>query len=176
MGSGAMSSLRHSPNGLRRARVEYTVVDGQLRGTVVLQGGSELPFKNAAELERCLGVGSGSGRLVLVEDGTARGDEDGLAGLSPTELAIARAALGGASNREIADALFYSVKSVEAYLTRVYRRLGIEGRSGLESVSGVLEDLEPLPEQADLVAGGAASSTSSAVAVSGSVVIELLLV
>jgi hypothetical protein len=62
---------------------------------------------------------------------------------------MAKAALAGASNREIAIALCYSVKSVEAYLTRVYRRLGIEGRSGLPAVADEFEDLEPQHEQAE---------------------------
>lgn len=36
--------------------------------------------------------------------------------------------LEGATNREIAAALFVSVKTVEATLTRVYRKLGIRSR------------------------------------------------
>lgn len=174
--SGVMSSEQHSqrysPNGLRRAQLDYTVIDGQLRGTVVLPGGRELPFASAAELERCLELGPK--RLVLVEDTRAHTGEDGLVALSGTEQAIAKAALAGASNREIADSLFYSVKSVEAYLTRVYRRLGIEGRSDLRVLAGALEDLEPPHEQAELIAGGSAARTGAG-AVSANVVIELLL-
>jgi DNA-binding NarL/FixJ family response regulator len=151
--------------------VEYAVIDGQLRGTVVLPGGSMLTFANAAELERCLELGPE--RLVLIDQAQADAAEC-LAALSSTELAITRAALTGASNREIADALFYSVKSVEAYLTRVYRRLGIEGRTGLSLVAGALEDLAPPREQADLIAGGSATPVHSAVT-SPSVVIELLI-
>ena len=149
------------------------MVDGQLRGTVVLPGGSTLTFTNAAELERCLELGPD--RLVLIEQAEADDAAECLAALSSTELAIARAALKGASNREIADALFYSVKSVEAYLTRVYRRLGIEGRNGLSLVAGALEDLAPPREQADLVAGGSAKPVHSAVT-SPRAVIELLIV
>ena len=44
---------------------------------------------------------------------------------------MAKAAAGGASNRDIAADTFYSVKSVEAYLTRVYRKLGVSGRAEL---------------------------------------------
>jgi DNA-binding CsgD family transcriptional regulator len=168
-----MNSGQHSATGLRRVLVDYAVVNGQLQGTVVLPGGRELSFANAAELERCLELGPG--RLVLIDGSEQRGDDDGVASLSRIEREIARAALAGASNREIADSLFYSVKSVEAYLTRVYRRLGIEGRSGLPVVAGALEDLEPPPEQSELVAGGSSLTTGGAVT-GDNAVVELLLV
>jgi DNA-binding CsgD family transcriptional regulator len=165
-----MSARLHSPRP-RRARLEYSVIDGQLHGTVRLSDGSALPFASAAELERCLELVPP--RLVLVDDNRARSGDDGLAPLSPTERAIARQALAGDSNREIAKALFYSVKSVEAYLTRVYRRLGIEGRSGLPLVADALEDLEPRDDEAQRVAGGA-GSTSTPVR-TGTAVVELLI-
>lgn len=149
------------------------MIDGQLHGTVVLPGGSTLTFANASELERCLELGPE--RLVLIEQAQADDAAECLAALSPTELAIARAALKGASNREIAGALFYSVKSVEAYLTRVYRRLGIEGRNGLSLVAAAIEDLAPPREQADLVAGGSAMPAHSTPA-SRWVAVELLVV
>ncbi|MFC7483444.1 helix-turn-helix transcriptional regulator [Luedemannella flava] len=40
---------------------------------------------------------------------------------------------GGASNREIAAQLFLSIKTVEATLTRVYRKLGVRSRTQLSS-------------------------------------------
>jgi DNA-binding CsgD family transcriptional regulator len=40
----------------------------------------------------------------------------------------------GASNREIATTLFLSVKTVEAALTRVYRRAGVRSRAQLQSL------------------------------------------
>ena len=109
---------------------------------------------------------------MLVDDSLARSDDDGLARLSPTERAIARQALAGDSNREIADALFYSVKSVEAYLTRVYRRLGIEGRSGLPIVAEALEDLEPRDRRPSASRAGAAGRP---VRLPGRTVVELLI-
>jgi DNA-binding CsgD family transcriptional regulator len=171
-----MSAERHSHSGseLRRARLEYAVIDGQLQGTVVLGGWRELSFASAAELERCLELEPR--RLVLVEAAGAQAGEDGVAALSATESAIAKAALAGASNREIADSLFYSVKSIEAYLTRVYRRLGIDGRGGLQVLAGALEDLEPAREQAELVAGGSTTATGATAAASANVTVELLLV
>jgi DNA-binding CsgD family transcriptional regulator len=37
----------------------------------------------------------------------------------------------GASNAEIAQALFLTVKTVEMHLTRAYRKLDVRGRSDL---------------------------------------------
>jgi DNA-binding CsgD family transcriptional regulator len=54
-------------------------------------------------------------------------------GLTSTELRIAALVRDGASNREIAGRLFLSVKTVEATLTRVYRKLGVRSRTQLSS-------------------------------------------
>lgn len=53
------------------------------------------------------------------------------AGLSDTERRIVELVRAGATNREIAGALFLSVKAVEANLTRMYRRLGVRNRAQL---------------------------------------------
>jgi DNA-binding NarL/FixJ family response regulator len=52
-------------------------------------------------------------------------------GLSPTEETIARLAVEGLTNREIADRIFLSPKTVEVNLTRVYRKLGVRSRAAL---------------------------------------------
>jgi DNA-binding CsgD family transcriptional regulator len=48
--------------------------------------------------------------------------------LTPTELRVAELAAAGSRNKEIAGALFVSVKTVEANLSRVYAKLGIRSR------------------------------------------------
>ena len=48
--------------------------------------------------------------------------------LAATEHQVAALVMEGATNREIAARLFISVKTVEATLTRVYRKLGIRSR------------------------------------------------
>ncbi|MEU9338588.1 AAA family ATPase [Streptomyces sp. NPDC048290] len=53
---------------------------------------------------------------------------DALAGLAAMERQVAALVMEGATNREIAARLFISVKTVEATLTRVYRKLGIRSR------------------------------------------------
>ncbi|MFF4346185.1 AAA family ATPase [Streptomyces sp. NPDC001530] len=51
--------------------------------------------------------------------------------LTAQELQVARAVGEGLSNVEAATALFVSRKTVEAHLTRIYRKLGIRSRSDL---------------------------------------------
>jgi DNA-binding CsgD family transcriptional regulator len=52
-------------------------------------------------------------------------------GLTETERRVAELAGTGKTVRQVADELFVSPKTVEANLTRVYRKLGISGRAEL---------------------------------------------
>jgi DNA-binding NarL/FixJ family response regulator len=56
------------------------------------------------------------------------------------EREIAGPAARGLSNPDIADALALSVRSVETYVLRVYRKLGVRKRSDLSKALGVLGD------------------------------------
>ena len=58
----------------------------------------------------------------------AGGDE-----LTETELRVAALAADGLSNRQIASALFMGLSTVEAHLSRAYRKLGIGSRAALAS-------------------------------------------
>src|SRR5215208_4106334 len=51
--------------------------------------------------------------------------------LTPSERRVAELAAAGQGNREIAQALYVTSKTVEVHLTSVYRKLGITRRSGL---------------------------------------------
>jgi len=51
--------------------------------------------------------------------------------LTATELRVAELTAGGLTNREVATAAFMSPKTVEANLSRVYRKLGIRSRAEL---------------------------------------------
>lgn len=63
--------------------------------------------------------------------------------LTATEERVARLVAQGASNREAAAALFLSVKTVEASLTRIYRKFAVRSRTQLGSH---LHDALGLPE------------------------------
>jgi pentatricopeptide repeat protein len=54
------------------------------------------------------------------------------AALSPRQLEIATLAASGVPNREIAERLFLSVRTVETQLQRVYEKLGIDRRAKLK--------------------------------------------
>jgi DNA-binding CsgD family transcriptional regulator len=56
--------------------------------------------------------------------------------LTPAERRVATAAAGGATNREIAQTLFVSLRTVEMHLTNTYRKLGDCTRADLGVVIG----------------------------------------
>ena len=64
--------------------------------------------------------------------------------LTGVERRIAALVADGKKNREIAQALFMSVATVEAHLTRVYRKLDIGSRSELARL--VAEGAVPPPD------------------------------
>jgi DNA-binding CsgD family transcriptional regulator len=53
--------------------------------------------------------------------------------LTPQELAVARLVVSGMTNREVADELMLSTKTVEFHLSHVYTKLGIRKRSDLRA-------------------------------------------
>jgi DNA-binding CsgD family transcriptional regulator len=61
--------------------------------------------------------------------------------LAPAELRTARMAAQGMSNRDIAQALFLSLKTVEMHLAHTYQKLDIHSRSELPGA------LATLPQQ-----------------------------
>lgn len=54
--------------------------------------------------------------------------------LTPQELRVALAVVGGGTNREVAAALFLSERTVESHLGRVFRKLGVRSRSELTAL------------------------------------------
>jgi len=60
----------------------------------------------------------------------------GVEGLTPSEVRVAELAAEGMTNREVAQALFVSEKTVETHLGRVYRKLDIKSRHALPGALG----------------------------------------
>ncbi|MEJ8641963.1 helix-turn-helix transcriptional regulator [Streptomyces sp. MS1.HAVA.3] len=68
---------------------------------------------------------------ALGNGGGADDPADSTTVLSDAEQRVAHLAVRGKSNRQIAGLLFITVSTVEQHLTRVYRKLGVKGRSDL---------------------------------------------
>jgi len=83
--------------------------------------GSEALRSDALELLRATGARPRRAALT------------GVAALTPAELRTSRLAAGGMSNREIAQALFLSAKTVETQLSSAYRKLEVFSRAELGS-------------------------------------------
>jgi DNA-binding CsgD family transcriptional regulator/DNA polymerase III delta prime subunit len=79
------------------------------------------------------------------ELGRISGRRPGGAELTETELRVARLAVAGRANKEIATALFMSVHTVEAHLSRVYRKLGVRYRTQLSQHPAVVAEAEVKP-------------------------------
>jgi DNA-binding CsgD family transcriptional regulator len=71
------------------------------------------------------------GGLVALGARPRRRRTSGPAALTPSELRVAALAAEGHTNREIAQALFVTVRTVEMHLSNTYGKLGVPGRRGL---------------------------------------------
>jgi DNA-binding CsgD family transcriptional regulator len=66
--------------------------------------------------------------------------------LSPAERRVALLAAGGVSNRQIADQLFLSPRTVECHLSHVYAKLGVRSKAELAAwwaVDGSPREFQP---------------------------------
>ncbi len=93
------------------------------------------PLERAYELAIACGSPglAESARVELAASGVRRlvGDSGGAAGLTPSERRVADLAAEGRTNREIAQELFVTPKTVEVHLSAAYRKLGISSRREL---------------------------------------------
>jgi DNA-binding CsgD family transcriptional regulator len=72
--------------------------------------------------------------LAALQVTAATGSPAALLGLSRAELAVARLAATGLTNREVASQLFVSVKTVEYHLRNSYIKLDITSRRALAAL------------------------------------------
>lgn len=71
-------------------------------------------------------------RLRGLESGAAHPADQGLVPLTPREIQVARLAIKGMGNRDIATQIGVSVRTVEGHLYQVFAKLAISSRSELE--------------------------------------------
>jgi DNA-binding CsgD family transcriptional regulator len=105
---------------LRRANRRSEAREQLRRGVelATICGATPLAARAEAEL---LATGARSRRIAL----------SGVEALTPSERRVAEMAAEGPTNREIAQALFVTPKTVEVHLSRAYRKLGINSRPSL---------------------------------------------
>ena len=91
------------------------------------------PLRNGLELATTCGAAPLADRAETgARDGRAPSSGVALSGvdaLTPSERRVADMAAEGSTNREIAQALFVTPKTVEVHLSSVYRKLDIASRS-----------------------------------------------
>lgn len=130
----AVEHLRRSPARLDLARALISL-GGALRRRGQRSESRE-PLREGHELARACGAAelADTARAELRASGMRLRREalTGAASLTASERRIAELAAAGASNREIAQQLFLTVKTVESHLSSAYRKLDIGGRSELE--------------------------------------------
>jgi DNA-binding CsgD family transcriptional regulator len=92
-----------------------------------------------AALQQALGIFERLGALLWAQATNAELDRVGLrpaapvgvSGITAAEARVAELVAAGRTNREVAGELFMSPKTVEAHLSRIYRKLGVRSRAEL---------------------------------------------
>ncbi len=129
----AAGVLRGSPARLELARALVDLGAASRRGGLVTE--ARVHLRDGLDLSHELGALSLADRArdeLITAGGRPRRDAiRGRDALTPSELRVARLAASGQTNREIAQALFVTRRTVETHLTSSYEKLGIRSRSEL---------------------------------------------
>jgi predicted ATPase/DNA-binding CsgD family transcriptional regulator len=100
------------------------------------------PLERGLELASACGARNLTRRAqseLLAAGGRRRADLLGGAALTASELRVAQLAAAGASNAEIAQSLFVSLKTVETHLAHTYAKLGLAGAGSRRRLAGLLD-------------------------------------
>jgi DNA-binding CsgD family transcriptional regulator len=114
---------------LRRANRRAEAREPLRQGLEVAHGCGAKPLAQRAHTE-LVATGARPRRLAL----------SGVEALTPSERRVADMAADGMTNRDIAQALFVTPRTVEVHLSNAYRKLGISARSQLsDALAGPIE-------------------------------------
>ena len=98
----------------------------------VLQSSPPLFFTGICLLGGAIAIGKRAhAELEATGERSAPPEAVGAQVLTPSERRVAELAAEGLSNREIAQSLFLTVKTVEGHLTHAYRKLDVHSRTEL---------------------------------------------
>jgi DNA-binding NarL/FixJ family response regulator len=126
----AVRILAASPFRIEYARVEYLL--GKALTGVGDRKAARQHLRQAAMLSACSGWCSiGALARELLEESGGRLRKPRADVLTQREREVAGLVAGGASNRDVAGALFVSPRTVELHLTNVYRKLAVDSRAEL---------------------------------------------
>lgn len=125
----AMAEHDHLPMPFERARTQLLLgqLQRRLRQKVTAATNLTESLRTFEELGAPLWVSRARAELAR----TVVAPSEGLTHLTPSEQRVAEMAASGATNRDIAAAMFISSKTVEHNLTKIYRKLGISSRAEL---------------------------------------------
>ena len=156
-GDAGIANLRDAVEQLERspARRELALALIELGGALRRRGeraAARAPLRRALAIATAGGLVATADRardeLRVTGAKLRRPELTGLGSLTPSERRIVDLAAGGATNAEIAQGLFVTVKTVEMHLGNAYRKLGVGSR----------RDLAPLLAGAETLGSGTGSS------------------
>jgi len=128
-----LASLRGLNLPYERARVDFAY--GQTLRRAGKRRESAVPLRRARDGFAALGAGTYTERcdreLQAAGVSAARREATDWSSLTAQEQAVVRLVAGGVSNKEAAQELFVSVKTVQYHLTRTYAKLGVSSRTEL---------------------------------------------
>jgi DNA-binding CsgD family transcriptional regulator len=136
-GEAGLAHLRESVEVLETSAARLELARALVELGAALRRGNRraearAPLRAGLELARECGAPRLASRArdeIKAAGGRApRDTSGGREALTPSELRVARLAADGATNPEIAQELFVSLKTVETHLSRAYGKLGLSGR------------------------------------------------
>jgi DNA-binding CsgD family transcriptional regulator len=143
----AVAALARSPARLEHARA-VTDLGAALRRTGQRAAARDTLAEGLDLASRCGAEAIASRAREELHLAGARPRRDrrtGVSALTASELRVARMARAGMTNREIAQALFVTLRAVQLHLTHVYRKLDITSREALGTALGDEEKLRYQP-------------------------------
>lgn len=136
----AAEALEHSPSTLERAHALIGL--GAARRQAGQRSAAEVPLRTGLQLADRMGaiplVEAARNELRALGLRPRRPAVTGPGSLTPTERRVAELAASGLTNRQTAEALFVTVKTVETHLARTYQKLGIGTRAELIRIAGTV--------------------------------------